>query len=83
MANHKSAEKRHRQSLKRRERNREIKAAVRTAMKRARAASESKDPQAKELARAAESLLAKAAAKGVINKKNAARNISRVSSKKA
>ncbi|MFM1849125.1 MAG: Ribosomal protein, partial [Pseudomonadota bacterium] len=37
MANHKSAIKRHRQSLKRRDRNRDARAAVRTAIKKVRA----------------------------------------------
>lgn len=82
MANHKSAEKRHRQSIKRRTRNRDIKAAVRTAIKRARTANESNDPKARELVREAESLLAKAAAKGVLKKKTVARTVSRMAAKK-
>ena len=83
MANHKSAEKRNRQNIKKNERNRTAKAAIRTAIKKARVASESKDPTAKELARKAESLLAKAAAKGILNKKTARRTTSRVSAKVA
>jgi small subunit ribosomal protein S20 len=80
MANHKSAEKRHRQSLKRRLRNRTAKAAVRTAVKKTRAAVESKDPNAAELLRAAERAIAKAASKGLFHRKNAARQISRLAS---
>src|SRR5262245_6911948 len=46
MAQHKSAEKRHRQSLKRRARNRHYRAGVRNAVRGARAAAESKAPEA-------------------------------------
>lgn len=80
MANHKSAEKRHRQSIKRRDRNRAAKAAIRGAVRAARSAADSKDPKARELARAAERLLAKASTKGILNKKAAARLISRTNS---
>lgn len=79
MANHKSAEKRHRQSLKRRARNRVAKTSLRNAVKAARSAAEANDPKARDLARAAEKLLAKAAAKGIVNKKAASRLISRTS----
>lgn len=81
MANHKSAEKRHRQSLKRRTRNRVTKAAIRTVIKKSQAAIETKDIKgAKELARQAEVLIARAASKGIFHKKTAQRYISRVSS---
>ena len=80
MANHKSAKKRHRQSLTKNERNRSTKSAVRTTLKKARTAVESKDASAKDLARQAESALAKAASKGIINKKTARRTISRINS---
>ena len=49
MATHDSAIKRHRQSLKRRHRNRLIKGNVRAAMKRVRAAVEAGDKNAQEL----------------------------------
>lgn len=78
MANHKSAEKRHRQSLKRRLRNRNVKASVRTAIKKTRLAVEKKDPSAPALLQAAERAIAKAAAKGVYHKKTASRYISRL-----
>jgi small subunit ribosomal protein S20 len=81
MATHKSAEKRHRQSLKKRLSNRNVKSAVRTQIKKARAAIEQKDSNAKELVKAAEKAIAKAAAKGRFHKKNAARQISRLASK--
>lgn len=79
MANHKSAEKRHRQSLKRRESNREAKAAIRTALKKARAAVSAKDVKtAKESSKAVEKLLAKAATKGIMRKTTVRRYISRL-----
>jgi small subunit ribosomal protein S20 len=78
MANHKSAEKRHRQSLRRREHNRVGRTAVRTALKKARAALEKKDSSAKEAVLAAEKALSKAASKGLIHKNSAARKIGRL-----
>ena len=80
MANHKSAEKRHRQSLVARDRNRLARAAVRLAFKKARTAVLAKDASAKELVVAAESAIAKAATKRLFHKKNAARRISRLKS---
>ncbi|GAB6888863.1 30S ribosomal protein S20 [Desulfothermus okinawensis JCM 13304] len=80
MANTKQALKRHRQSLKRRARNRAIKSRMKKAIKRVRLALEAKD---KDMAQAAlknaTSILDKAASKGVIHWKNAARRISRLS----
>jgi small subunit ribosomal protein S20 len=79
MANHKSAIKRHRQSLKRRDNNRSAKAAVRTALKSAAAAAQSGDKaEAQNLARAAESLMSKASKKGLFHKATLARKISRL-----
>ena len=79
MANHKSAIKRYRQSLKRRDRNREIKDDLKGAIKKARAAAEGSDKaEAKKLALVAEQKLAKAAVKGIIHKANAKRRISRI-----
>jgi len=78
MANHKSAEKRHRQSLKRRDGNRTLRAAVRTAIRVARNAIEAKDNSAAELIVAAESAISKAATKGLYHKNNASRKISRL-----
>ncbi len=81
MANTKQALKRHKQSLKRRARNRAIKSRVKKAIKRVRLALETKDrTAAQEALREATSLLDKAASKGVIHWKNAARRISRLSS---
>lgn len=83
MANHESAIKRHRQSLKRRTRNRSVRAAVRSSVKKARTAIASKDNGAKESVRAAEKALASAGSKGVFHKKKVRRQISRLAKKAA
>ena len=81
MANHKSAIKRHRQSLKRRDRNRDARANVRTAIKKVRSLVASGDENgAKASLVEAERAIAKASAKGLYHKKNAARKISRLAS---
>lgn len=79
MANHKSALKRHRQSLKARERNRMMKTRVKNAMKAVRAAIESQDTDATAAAlKTATSILDKAASKKIIHWRTAARKISRL-----
>ena len=79
MANHKSALKRHRQSLKARERNRMMKTRVKNAMKAVRAAIESQDNDAVAAAlKTATSILDKAASKKTIHWRTAARKISRL-----
>lgn len=79
MATHRSAEKRHRQNLKRRARNRLAKATFRTAIKKATTLAAAGDAQpAKSAAVDAISLLDKAAIHGIIHKKTAARKISRL-----
>lgn len=79
MANHKSAIKRHRQSLTRRTQNRSRKGEVRTALKSAVAAcAAGNKTEAATLARQAESLMAKATKKGLFHKKTLARKISRL-----
>ena len=81
MATHKSAEKRHRQNLKKNEHNRFAKATFRTAMKNALTSAQAgKKEEAKEQARAATKLLDKAAVHGVLHKKTAQRKISRLNS---
>jgi len=81
MANHTSAIKRHRQSLKRRDHNRSRRAEVRTAIKKAAAATTAgSETEAKTLARQAESAMAKAAKRGLFHKKTLARKISRLAS---
>ncbi|HMJ13510.1 MAG TPA: 30S ribosomal protein S20 [Polyangiaceae bacterium] len=79
MANHASAEKRNRQRIVRTERNRSIRQAVRTAVKKARTALAGGDEQAaKDRISEATRALAKAASKGVVHKKAAARTTSRI-----
>jgi len=80
LANHKSALKRHRQSLKARERNRMMKTRVKNAMKAVRTAIESQDQDAVTAAlKAATTVLDKAASKKVVHWRTAARKISRLS----
>ena len=77
---HPSAEKRHRQSLKRQLRNHAIKMRVRTASKGALEAIASTDKDAAaEALRAAMKVLNKAATKGALRKNTASRKISRLS----
>ena len=68
MANHPSALKRHRQSLKRRQRNRDAKSTIRTAIKKITQLLESGDKEAaKTHARLATKLFDKAAVHGVLH----------------
>ncbi len=79
MANKKSAIKRLRSADRRRLRNRVYRVGARTAVKKARQAMDSGDPErAREAVRAAASALDKAAEKGIIHKNNAARRKSRL-----
>ena len=79
MANHKSAEKRIRQSEKRRVHNKTIRTAMRTVVKTCRTALESTDADdAREKFRAAERSLQRAASKGIIPKARADRTVSRL-----
>lgn len=79
MANHKSAIKRHKQSLVNAARNRAVKTRIKNVVKAVRVALQDKN---KEVASAAlvtaTSVLDKAACKGVIHPRNAARHISRL-----
>ena len=81
MANHASAEKRNRQRIKRTERNRSIKGAVRTLIKKARAAlgaTGAKPGDAASSLAAAVKAVDRAASKGVVHPKTAARAKSRL-----
>jgi len=78
MANTKSAKKRARQAPGRRVRNASIRSAVRSAVRSAREAITSKDKNVVDLLKDAISALSKAANKGTIHKRNAARRISRL-----
>jgi small subunit ribosomal protein S20 len=73
MANHASAEKRNRQRIKRTARNRAVKSAVRTEVKKARAAISSKPGEAAAVVTSAISAFDRAASKGVVHKKAASR----------
>ncbi|MCB0414692.1 MAG: 30S ribosomal protein S20 [Bdellovibrionales bacterium] len=80
MANHKSAAKRARQSLKIQARKGQAKSTVRTFEKKLRKAVETKDSKlAQELLVAYSSKMGKAAQKGIFHANNAARKISRLS----
>ncbi|MFN0061719.1 MAG: 30S ribosomal protein S20 [Myxococcaceae bacterium] len=79
MANTKSAEKRNRQALKRRARNQSVRSSVRSVVKKAREALAAKDPKkVKEALSEAARALSKAASKGVLHPRNAARRLSRL-----
>ena len=80
MAIHPSAIKRHRQSLKRRATNKEVKSRIRTLIKKARQAIELKDreqisAQLREVSRE----LGKAVSKGILKNNTASRWLSRLS----
>ncbi|MCL2626025.1 MAG: 30S ribosomal protein S20 [Cystobacterineae bacterium] len=80
MANTRSAQKRHQQSLARYARNKSLRASVRTAVKKAREALASNDlDKAKEAVRSASRALDSAVSKGVLHANNAARNVGRLS----
>ena len=79
MANTKSAQKRNRQSLKRRTRNQSVRTEVKSAVKKAREALASKDPaRIREAIAAATRSLNRAASKGVLHARNASRRIARL-----
>ncbi len=79
MATHKSAEKRNRQNEVRRLRNKSIKSQLKKKIKQVRLAIEAKDVEkAREALAQAIPFIYKAASKGVIHKRNAARKTSRL-----
>jgi len=79
VANHKSALKRARQSVKRRARNRHQRSRLRGAVRNARRAIEAGDAEATTAAiRAAESLLRRAASNGILHAKTASRQVARL-----
>ena len=82
MANHKSALKRNRQSLLRRDRNRANRTKVKTAVKRIDAAIEVESVEkAQEALLAAVPIIERASVKGAFHKKAASRKISRLTKK--
>lgn len=78
MANHASAVKRNRQRIKKTDRNRAAKSALRTEVKKARAALKSAPKEAVSLVKEATSSLDRAASKGTIPAKRASRLKSRI-----
>ncbi|MFW5487438.1 MAG: 30S ribosomal protein S20 [Desulfovibrio sp.] len=79
MANHKSEIKRHKQSLKRRARNRAMKTRIKNVVKTVREAVSAGDKDAASTAlQQATSVLDKAAGKKVIHWRNAGRKVSRL-----
>ena len=79
MATHKSAIKRHRQSLERRQRNKPRKTRLRTAIKMLQKSIESKDrDQILKTLSQTTSIIDKTASKGIIKKNTASRKISRL-----
>ena len=79
MANHKSAEKRNRQSQARRLRNRMNKTRMKTELRKVNEAIiAGSEEEAKAALQQAISVIAKTASKGTIHRKTASRNISRL-----
>jgi small subunit ribosomal protein S20 len=78
MATHRSAKKRHAQSLRRRARNNQIRKTVRGAVRKLRDAKAAGSREIPELLRDAEKLLRKAASKGVMHKRTVSRTVSRL-----
>jgi small subunit ribosomal protein S20 len=80
VATHASAEKRHRQSLKHRIRNRSARAKVQTEVRKLNEVLEGKDAKkTQEQLRTTISTLMKTATKGVMHKRTAARRVGRLS----
>jgi small subunit ribosomal protein S20 len=79
MANHASAEKRNRQRLNRAARNKNVRSTLRTAVKNARVALAAGDgAKASDQVKRASVLLARAASRGVVHTRTAARTTSRI-----
>ncbi len=84
MASHESALKAHRQNIKRREHNRQLRTRLRSALRDIRAAIDTNDPaQVKDALRQTISLVDKLAGKGLIHRNTAARYKSRLAGRVA
>jgi small subunit ribosomal protein S20 len=70
--------KRHKQSLKRRARNRHVRSTVKSSVKEVREALAESGEKSAELLGKAASVIARAGSKGVLHKKTASRKISRL-----
>ena len=82
MANHRSALKRIRQNEKRRQRNRQVRSQLKTVLKKFYSAVDGKSEgvDLSEIHRSTVSSIDRAATKGVLHKRTAARKISRITS---
>ena len=78
MANIASAEKQNRKMIKHRARNRAAMAALRTAVKKARAAVDTKATEAASLVKNAVSIIDSAVTKGILKRNTASRYVSRL-----
>ena len=81
MANIKSAQKQNRKMIKNRARNRAAMGALRTAVKSARTAVDSKAANAKDLVKKAVSVIDSAVTKGILKRETASRYVSRLSNR--
>jgi small subunit ribosomal protein S20 len=79
VASHASALKAHRQNLKHREHNRQLRARLRNALRRIRTALDAKDADAKAALKETVSLIDRMVSKGIIHRNAAARYKSRLS----
>jgi len=78
MATHRSAKKRHAQSLKRRARNNLVRKTVRGTVRKLRDAAAAGTGDKQGLLKDAEKLLRKASSKGVLHKRTVSRTVSRL-----
>jgi small subunit ribosomal protein S20 len=78
VATHASALKAHRQNLKRRAANRQLRSRLRTALKKIRAAIEAGDATTRESLRGTLALIDRMASKGIIHRNTAGRYKSRI-----
>ncbi|MBP9087008.1 MAG: 30S ribosomal protein S20 [Kofleriaceae bacterium] len=83
MANIKSAQKQNRKMIKNRARNRAAMSALRTAVKKARAAVDGKAENASVLLKKAISIVDGAVTKGIVKRNTASRYVSRLATRKA
>lgn len=81
MANHKSAEKRARQSLKRAARNVQVKSALRSVEAKLEKALTAKSKETTELLKAYTAKVMSASSKGVMKRETASRKVSRLSTR--
>jgi small subunit ribosomal protein S20 len=81
VANIKSAQKQNRQMIKHRARNRTANAALRTAVKNARAAVDAKKSDAGDLVKHAVAIIDGAVTKGILKRQTASRYVSRLATR--